>query len=49
MDLAEGHVAAIRYISRLQAASANEGQGYGKYSVFNLGTGRGYSGMVDLR
>jgi hypothetical protein len=37
MDLAEGHVAALRYIR--PAA----GPGLGQHSVFNLGTGKGFS------
>ena len=55
MDLAEGHVAALRYITRLAtppsllkdspvtAGSGAGGRGYGEYSVFNLGTGVGCS------
>lgn len=36
MDLAEGHLAALQYIEQ-------EKNGHGKYSVFNLGTGKGNS------
>lgn len=39
MDLAEGHLAALRY------AQGPESRGFGKASVFNLGTGLGYSVM----
>lgn len=46
MDLAEGHVAALRYIEH---DATSKKSGYGKASVFNLGTGQGYSvlDMVD--
>ena len=39
MDLAEGHVAALKFIKKSHAVGAAEeyGQGYNKYSVFNLG------------
>lgn len=37
MDLAEGHVAALQYMK------PEASKGYKKYSVFNLGTGQGYS------
>jgi UDP-glucose 4-epimerase len=43
MDLADGHVAALKYI---QDRSAEKG--YGKTSIFNLGTGRGYSVLEML-
>jgi UDP-glucose 4-epimerase len=39
MDLAEGHLASLKYIQKSQ----NLKTGYGKLSVFNLGTGHGYS------
>jgi len=39
MDLAEGHVAALRYL----AARPRSGQGYPEVFACNLGTGRGYS------
>lgn len=39
MDLAEGHVAALKYVEQ----TAKPRSGYGKYSVFNLGTGHGTS------
>lgn len=38
MDLADGHVAALKYIEDRSAD-----KGYGKTSVFNLGSGIGYS------
>lgn len=41
MDLAEGHLAALRYV---QDAGS---KGYGRASVFNLGTGVGYS-VLDM-
>lgn len=41
MDLAEGHVAALKYIH------GPEGRGHGKTSVFNLGAGLGYS-VVEM-
>ena len=60
MDLAEGHVAALKYIESSSSnpttiftsttpsttspdTSTTSGQGFGQYSVFNLGTGIGYS------
>jgi hypothetical protein len=52
MDLAEGHVAALRYMDApngqvptpiAPSPIVTGGRGFGKYSVFNLGTGRGYS------
>ena len=45
MDLAEGHVAALKYIESSASsttASTTGGNGFGQYSVFNLGTGTGY-------
>ena len=36
MDLAEGHVAALKYMEE-------SSKGFKIYSVFNLGTGNGYS------
>lgn len=41
MDLAEGHVAALRYVENRDKA------GHNRLSVFNLGTGVGYS-VLDL-
>jgi UDP-glucose 4-epimerase len=43
MDLAEGHVAALKYVESHDKESKTEKTGFGKLSVFNLGTGRGYS------
>ena len=40
MDLAEGHLAALRYVEN---TPAGRGGGHGLYNVFNLGTGKGYS------
>ena len=40
MDLAEGHLAALRYVEH---TPTGRGGGHGLYSVFNLGTGKGYS------
>lgn len=40
MDLAEGHLAALRYVEN---TATGRGGGHGAYSVFNLGTGNGYS------
>jgi UDP-glucose 4-epimerase len=37
MDLAEGHVSAIKYVENREGQAA--GKGHGHYSVFNLGTG----------
>ena len=61
MDLAEGHLAALRYIQpsstdSLETSVAKTqdgvlrapGKGYSKYSVFNLGTGQGYSVLEML-
>ena len=42
MDLAEGHVCALKYIEKRDEGPEN---GYGRLSVFNLGTGIGYSVM----
>jgi UDP-glucose 4-epimerase len=41
MDLAEGHVAALKYMG------GKSNKGFGQYSVFNLGTGVGYS-VLDM-
>ncbi len=41
MDLADGHVAALKYID------AADAKGHDKLSIFNLGTGHGYS-VLDL-
>ena len=61
MDLAEGHVAALKYIESSSTTTPSTtapsttaattpsttttttGKGFGQYSVFNLGTGIGYS------
>lgn len=44
MDLAEGHVAALKYMAPRTASSVSKmPSGHCKYSVFNLGTGVGYS------
>ena len=43
MDLAEGHVSALRYIDN----NNGEKSGRGKLSIFNLGTGTGYS-VLDM-
>lgn len=43
MDLADGHVAALRYMD----GSGNGKSGNGKLSIFNLGTGTGYS-VIDM-
>lgn len=43
MDLADGHVAALRYMEGLP----NGNGGGGKLNVFNLGTGTGYS-VLDM-
>eukprot|EP00970_Alexandrium_tamarense_P003146 scaffold473_cov189-Alexandrium_tamarense.AAC.16 len=42
MDLADGHVAALRYMD-----GGNKNNGTGKLNVFNLGTGIGYS-VLDM-
>ncbi|KAL7526228.1 hypothetical protein ACHAWF_001696 [Thalassiosira exigua] len=44
MDLADGHVAALRY---MDGKSSTGKTGKGKLSVFNLGTGTGYS-VLDM-
>ena len=44
MDLADGHVAALQY---MDGSSGNGKSGEGKLSVFNLGTGTGYS-VLDM-
>lgn len=44
MDLADGHVAALRY---MDANNTSDKNGTGKLSVFNLGTGTGYS-VLDM-
>ena len=46
MDLADGHVAALKYIDA-SSNSDNEKSGNGKLEVFNLGTGIGYS-VLDM-
>uniref|UniRef100_A0A7S0C6C9 UDP-glucose 4-epimerase n=1 Tax=Proboscia inermis TaxID=420281 RepID=A0A7S0C6C9_9STRA len=43
VDLAEGHLSAIKYMSKNQTTAENPGQ----YKVFNLGTGNGYS-VLDM-
>ena len=45
MDLAEGHVSALSYVEK--GGKTIEESGYGKLSVFNLGTGIGYS-VLDM-
>ena len=45
MDLAEGHVSALRYVDK--DGKTVEESGYGKLSIFNLGTGIGYS-VLDM-
>jgi len=51
MDLAEGHMSALKFIeSPLELAaksSSSKAAGYGEYSVFNLGSGIGYS-VLDM-
>jgi UDP-glucose 4-epimerase len=56
MDLADGHVAALRYANAVVAPDVDEGgciisssskSGRGKISTFNLGTGTGYS-VLDM-
>lgn len=52
VDLAEGHAAALRYVqpgksAGESAAALAPGRGHGSYSVFNLGTGHGYS-VLDM-
>ena len=45
MDLAQGHVSALKYMTRpkSEASSGSESSGADAYSVFNLGTGSGVS------
>lgn len=44
MDLAEGHLAALQFISRMEIEERhNRSVGKGGLHAFNLGTGRGYS------
>ncbi len=45
MDLAEGHVSALHYLE--QSGEKVEENGFGELSVFNLGTGIGYS-VLDM-
>lgn len=45
MDLAEGHVSALSYVEK--SSKTAEESGYGKLSIFNLGTGIGYS-VLDM-
>ena len=47
MDLAEGHLAALRNMVR--RASGGKANGFGKYSVYNLGSGIGYSVLEMLK
>ena len=47
MDVAEGHLAALAYLNKGTGDSATKPSGHGKYSVFNLGTGIGYS-VLDM-
>eukprot|EP01035_Chromulina_nebulosa_P017901 gene17901-23519_t len=55
MDLAEGHVAAIKYIQPIDKINRGLskyddytlGEGHGKLSIFNLGTGKGCS-VLDM-
>ncbi len=48
MDLAEGHVSALRYVDPFTAKGSDEVKsGFGKLSIFNLGTGVGYS-VLDM-
>ena len=57
MDLAEGHVAALKYMENTHPRprphphtngdNTKSSNGYGEYSVFNLGTGVGYS-VLDM-
>ena len=41
MDLAEGHLAALQFVDRASTTSSS-------YSVFNLGSGHGYSVLQML-
>ena len=45
MDLAEGHVSALNYLE--QSGDKAGENGFGKLSIFNLGTGIGYS-VLDM-
>eukprot|EP00596_Hydrurales_sp_CCMP1899_P007005 CAMPEP_0119041316 /NCGR_PEP_ID=MMETSP1177-20130426/11543_1 /TAXON_ID=2985 /ORGANISM="Ochromonas sp, Strain CCMP1899" /LENGTH=384 /DNA_ID=CAMNT_0007007267 /DNA_START=38 /DNA_END=1192 /DNA_ORIENTATION=+ len=47
MDLAEGHVAALKYVQHVPSNIESNGPGLGQESVFNLGTGIGYS-VLDM-
>lgn len=55
MDLADGHVSALRYIDTKNSKNTVDGEeeeekkksGRGKLSIFNLGTGTGYS-VLDM-
>ena len=51
MDLAEGHVSALRFmerpVEREGGATLQQQSGQGAYSVFNLGTGTGVS-VLDM-
>lgn len=50
MDLADGHVAALRYMddpSNNEESNNDAKSGHGKLSIFNLGTGTGYS-VLDM-
>ncbi len=52
MDLADGHVSALRYIDTKNSNDIVDGEeknksGRGKLSIFNLGTGTGYS-VLDM-
>jgi UDP-glucose 4-epimerase len=46
MDLAEGHVAALKFM-KLEGNGEISGPGVNKFSIFNLGTGIGYS-VLDM-
>jgi len=49
MDLAEGHVATLRYLENTSSTTSSDikQSGAGKLSIFNLGTGVGYS-VLDM-
>lgn len=47
MDLADGHVAALRHLDDSSNSGGGGGKGYGKLNTFNLGTGTGYS-VLDM-
>ena len=47
MDLAEGHVSALSYVEQSDNTKPAEESGFGKLSIFNLGTGIGYS-VLDM-